>query len=115
MKHVALFSTGFTFYTAGLANALAEHLSVSVVQPRAQAEISSAILDSRVNLVSFEKPKYRRELKNVTAMNSAFSILRSLNTDIVHVQETFDYAYDLLVGFSGLNNILTTIHDLHPL
>lgn len=111
---VTLFHTGFSIYTIGLANALSALADVTVVQPEALSDATSQLANGNFDVVKFPKPKYRRSLKNIPAMLDAFNLIKASRPDAVHVQETFDYGYDLVSAFKTIPNLVTTIHDVAP-
>ena len=111
---VTLFHVGFTVYTMGLANALAQHADVTVIHPEALSEICAPLADPRLRLVTFPKPLFRREVGNIPAMHRAFRLIRETKADLLHVQEAADYAFDLFSMFAPLPPLVTTIHDVTP-
>ena len=100
----------------GLANALSEHAEITVVQPRSFAPVCSSLAKPCVRLLQFDKPRVRRDPRNVPAIRQAFRLIRASNPDVLHVQESFDYAYDLYSLVAQFPPLVTTIHDVvaHP-
>lgn len=111
---LTLFRVGNLIYTMGLANALARHADVTLLHPEFQSEICASLADPRLRLVTYFRPQYRREVGNIPAMWNAFRLIRESKPDLVHMQETADYASDLFSMFSPLPPLVTTIHDVTP-
>jgi glycosyltransferase involved in cell wall biosynthesis len=111
---ITLFHTGFAEYVMGLANGLSDYADVTVIHPEALATTCSRLADSGVRLLSFEKPPLRRQFGNIPAMRRAFKLIEETRPDVVHVQETSDYAYDLVTAFRRIRPLVTTIHDVVP-
>lgn len=98
----------------GLANALSANAEVTIVHPEAVAATCRTLAHPALKLISFPKPLRRRNLRNLPAMGHAFRLIEDTKPDIVHVQETFDYAYDLYSLFKKFPALITTIHDVTP-
>ena len=111
---VTLLHFGFPEYTMGLANALSTLAEVTVVHPHSASDVCGPLAAPGVCLVPFEKPKLRRDLRNLAAMRQAFQLIRASRPDVLHVQEMFDYSYDFCSLFSRLPRLVTTIHDVVP-
>ena len=103
-----LFHLGFPEYVMGLANALASmDVEVEVIHPTSLSGVCNALADNRVKLSSFEKPAFRRDPRNLGAIRRAFRLIHDSRPDVLHVQESFDYAYDLysvIARFPRLGN-----------
>jgi len=111
---VTLFHTGFPEYVMGLANALCSRARVTVIHPESLSPTCQALARSEVSLRGFEKPKLRRDLRNIAAMRQAFELVLNSKPDLVHVQEMCDYSYDLFSAFASFPPLVTTIHDVKP-
>ena len=110
-----LFHLGFPEYVMGLANALAAiDVEVEVIHPTSLSGVCTALADSRVKLSSFEKPAFRRDPRNLAAIRRAFRLIHDSRPDVLHVQESFDYAYDLYSVVARFPPLVTTIHDVVP-
>jgi glycosyltransferase involved in cell wall biosynthesis len=111
---VTLFHVGFPEYTMGLANALSERAEVTVVQPRSFGATCAPLARPGVRLAPFDKPAVRRDPRNLKAIHRAFQLIRASRPDVLHVQESFDYAYDLYSLIARFPPLVTTIHDVVP-
>jgi glycosyltransferase involved in cell wall biosynthesis len=111
---VTIFHLGFSEYVMGLANALAQAADVEVIHPLNLDKVCSSIANENVKLTSFSKPCLRRDPRNLAAIKRAFDLIKSSRPDILHVQESFDYAYDLYSVFASMPPLVTTIHDVVP-
>jgi glycosyltransferase involved in cell wall biosynthesis len=111
---VTLFHMGFPEYVMGLANALSAHAQVTVVHPETVHSMCVALGDPAVRMIPFKKPAVRRDPRNLVAMGRGFQLIKDSRPDIVHVQEMFDYSYDLRCLSAKLPGLVTTIHDVKP-
>lgn len=110
-----LFHLGFPEYVMGLANALAAlNVEVEVIHPGSLSGVCTALADSRVSLTAFQKPPFRRDPRNLAAIRRAFRLIHDSKPDVLHVQESFDYAYDLYSVVARFPRLVTTIHDVVP-
>ena len=98
----------------GLANSLCDKADVEVVHPKRIESVCNTLADPRVRVRSFEKPKVRRDPRNLPAIWEAFRLIRESKPDVLHVQETFDYAYDIYSTIARFPPLVTTIHDVVP-
>ncbi len=112
---VVLLSFCFYEYTIELANGLANYVDLTLIQPEKIAKKSKDNLDSRICLRSFEKPRIR-DPRNLFSMQAMMRIIREIQPDVMHVQETNDYWYDLTLLLNKMPPLVTTIHDVfrHP-
>ncbi|MGG6296791.1 glycosyltransferase family 4 protein [Leptolyngbya sp. AN02str] len=112
---IALLHFCFTEYTVGLANGLANHADVTVIQPDRIAADCGDRFDPRVKVLRFTKPRIR-DLRNLGAMRAMLRLVREVNPNVLHVQETNDYWYDLTLLLNRMPPLVTTIHDVfrHP-
>jgi len=111
---VTLFHLGFSEYVMGLANALAQEVEVEVIHPLNLERVCSSLTNDNVKLTSFSKPRLRRDPRNLPAIMHAFDLIKSSRPDILHVQESCDYAYDLYSVIARMPPLVTTIHDVVP-
>jgi glycosyltransferase involved in cell wall biosynthesis len=111
---VTLFHVGFPEYTVGLANALSSHAEVTLVFPRNFSQVCVPLANAAIRLLPFDKPAVRRDPRNLLAIRHAFELIHASRPDVLHVQETFDYAYDLYSLFARFPALVTTIHDVVP-
>jgi glycosyltransferase involved in cell wall biosynthesis len=112
---VALMHFCFEDYTIGLANALADIVDLTLIQPQKVAAFCQDSLNDNVRVISFEKPRIR-SLTNFYAMMEMKKIIADLEPDVLHVQETNDPWYDLTLLLSNMPPLVTTVHDVfrHP-
>jgi glycosyltransferase involved in cell wall biosynthesis len=112
---IALLHFCFEDYAIELANGLAPHVDLTVIQPDKIAEVCRDYLDPSIRVISFEK--YRiRDPRNILAMIKMMRIIKDIQPDVLHVQETNDFWYDLTLLLSKMPPLVTTIHDVykHP-
>jgi glycosyltransferase involved in cell wall biosynthesis len=112
---VALMHFCFEDYTIGLANALADIVDLTLIQPQKVAAFCQKALNNHVRVISFEKPRIR-SLGNFNSMLEIKRIIKSIEPDVLHVQETNDPWYDLTLLLSDMSPLVTTVHDIfrHP-
>ncbi len=113
---VALLHFCFYEYTVQLANALAaQDIELTLIHPEKLTRQIQVLLDSRIKIITFKK--YRiRDPRNLSAMAKLTSIIRQIEPDVLHVQETNDPWYDLTLLVNQMPPLVTTIHDVfrHP-
>ncbi len=112
---VALLHFCFYEYTIELANALTKYVDLTLIQPEKLAAQSKDVLDPRICVRSFKKPRIR-DPRNLFSMREMMSIIREVQPDVLHVQETNDFWYDLTLLLNKMPPLVTTIHDVfrHP-
>jgi glycosyltransferase involved in cell wall biosynthesis len=112
---VALMHFCFEDYTIELANSLAKLVDLTLIQPHKVAAYCRSSLDPQIRTIEFAKPRIR-DPRNFAAMSALMQILRELQPDVLHVQETNDPWYDLTLLFNQMPPLVTTIHDVfrHP-
>ena len=112
---VALLHFCFEDYTIELANALVEFVELSLIQPHKVTAICEGALDPRIQICTFKKPRIR-DPRNLFSMVEMMKIIRAIRPDVLHVQETNDFWYDLTLLFNTMPPLVTTIHDVfrHP-
>lgn len=112
---VTLLHFCFYEYTIQLANALANYVDLTLIQPEQLSALCKDILDPRICVYSFNKPRVR-DPRNILSMSKMMGIIRKLQPDVLHVQETNDPWYDLTLLLSSMPPLVTTIHDVfrHP-
>jgi glycosyltransferase involved in cell wall biosynthesis len=112
---VALMHFCFEDYTIELANSLYDLVDLTLIQPHKVAAYCRSSLDPRIRTIEFEKPRIR-DPRNFAAMSALIQIIRKLQPDVLHVQETNDPWYDLTLLFNRMPPLVTTIHDVfrHP-
>ncbi|HIK42337.1 glycosyltransferase family 4 protein [Thermoleptolyngbya sp. M55_K2018_002] len=112
---VVLLHFCFTEYTVGLANGLANYVDLTLIHPEKISADCRKALDPRVKVRTFAKPRIR-DPRNVFAMAEMMRLIREAQPDVLHVQETNDFWYDLTLFFNSMPPLVTTIHDVfrHP-
>jgi glycosyltransferase involved in cell wall biosynthesis len=112
---VALLHFGFEDYTIELANALSHLVDLTIIQPETVAAECQEYLNPSIRVISFAKPRIR-DPRNVIAMISMLQTIRKLQPDVLHVQETNDFWYDLTLLLNKMPPLVTTVHDVykHP-
>ena len=112
---VALLHFCFEDYTIELANSLIKHVDLTLIQTEKVFNTCRAALDPKIRLVSFKKPRMR-DPRNFAAMVEMIQIIRDLQPDLLHVQETNDPWYDGTLMFNKMPPLVTTVHDVfrHP-
>jgi glycosyltransferase involved in cell wall biosynthesis len=112
---VALLHFCFEDYTIELANSLIKHVDLTLIQTEKVFNTCRAALDPKIKLVSFSKPRMR-DPRNFAAMVEMIQIIRDLQPDLLHVQETNDPWYDATLMINKMPPLVTTVHDVfrHP-
>ena len=112
---VALLHFCFEDYAIELANALVEFVELSLIQPDKVTAICKDALDDRIQIYTFKKPRIR-DPRNFASMIEMMKIIRTIQPDVLHVQETNDFWYDITLLFNKMPPLVTTIHDVfrHP-
>ena len=112
---VALLHFCFPEYTVGLANGLADHVDVTLIHPEKLSATCRDVLDARVKVRTFPKGRIR-DIRNIASMRAMMRLIREINPDVLHVQETNDFWYDLALLLNRMPPLVTTIHDVfrHP-
>lgn len=115
MLKVSLLHFCFEDYTIELANGLAEYVELHLIFPEKISVTIKDLLDPRIKAHSFSKPRIR-DPRNIFAMGNMMRIIRQINPDVLHVQETNDPWYDLTLLINRMPPLVTTIHDVfrHP-
>lgn len=112
---VALLHFCFEDYTIELANSLSKHVDLTLIQTEKVSNTCRGALDPKIQIVSFKKPRMR-DPRNFSAMVEMIEIIRDLQPDLLHVQETNDPWYDMTLIFNKMPPLVTTVHDVsrHP-
>jgi glycosyltransferase involved in cell wall biosynthesis len=115
MLKVALLHFCFEDYTIELANGLSQYVDLTLIQPKKLAASCQNVLDPTITVYRFDKPRVR-DPRNVLAMREMMQILRSLDVDVLHLQESNDPWFDLTLLKNRVPPLVTTIHDVsrHP-
>ena len=112
---VALLHFCFEDYSIELANALAQQVDLTLIQPHRVTAACQDALDLRIAVYPFQKPRIR-DPRNFASMVEMMQIIRTLKPDLLHVQETNEFWYDLTLLLNPMPPLVTTIHDVfrHP-
>ena len=112
---VALLHFCFEDYTIELANSLSKQVDLTLIQTEKVFNSCRAALDPNIQIVSFKKPRMR-DPRNFAAMVEMIQIIRDLQPDLLHVQETNDPWYDATLMINKMPPLVTTVHDVfrHP-
>jgi glycosyltransferase involved in cell wall biosynthesis len=112
---VVLLHFCFTEYTVELANGLVEFVDLTLIHPEKTSADCCKALDPRVKVRTFAKPRVR-DPRNIFSMIEMMRLIRAAEPDVLHVQETNDYWYDLTLLLNQMPPLVTTIHDVfrHP-
>lgn len=105
----------FEDYSIELINSLSEYVDLTVIQPEHIYAKFRQYIKSTVKVEYFKK--YRiRDPRNFFSMTSMMRMVKKINPDILHVQETNDPWYDLTLFTNRSYPLVTTIHDVyrHP-
>ncbi|RCJ32888.1 glycosyl transferase family 1 [Nostoc minutum NIES-26] len=115
MFRVTLLHFCFEDYTIELANALTNYVDLTLIQPGKIAEYCQDVLDRRIQVFSFKKPRIR-DPRNLFSMREMMRFIHESNPDVLHVQETNDPWYDITLLLNKMPPLVTTIHDVfcHP-
>ena len=109
MLKVALLHFGFAEYTTGLANGLANYVDLTLIHPEKLSPVCQRLADPRIKIRGFSKPARSRYPGNLRSMIEMIRIIREINPDVLHVQETFDYWYDLTLLFNRMPPLVILI------
>lgn len=112
---VSLLHFCFYEYTVQLANALANYVELTLIHPEKVSVQCKDVLDSRIHIRNFEKPRIR-DPRNLNAMHKMMHIIRASSPEVLHIQETNDPWFDLTLLLNKMPPLVTTIHDVfrHP-
>lgn len=115
MIKVALLHFCFEDYTIELANGLVKYVDLTLIQPEKVSDACRDALDSSIRVITFKKPRIR-DLGNLLAMRTMIRIIKKIEPDVLHVQETNDPWYDWTLLLNKMPPLVTTIHDIfrHP-
>ncbi|MCW5312301.1 glycosyltransferase [Nostoc sp. KVJ3] len=115
MIKVALIHFCFEDYTIELANNLVKYVDLTLIHPEKISDVCSNVLDSNIRVISFQKPRIR-DPRNLLSMQTVMRIIKDIQPDVLHVQETNDPWYDLTLLLNKMPPLVTTIHDIfrHP-
>ena len=112
---IALLSFEFGEFCIPLANGLADHGDVTLLLPEAHVGDRSELLDPRVELVTFTRPRFRQPLRQIAMAVSLLRFLRRLQPDVVHLQQGHLW-FNLFLPLLRGTTLVVTVHDaqVHP-
>lgn len=112
---VALLNFCFDDYTIELANSLVNYVDLTLIQQQKSSPACKGVLDERIPVLRFEKPPMRHP-RNIRSIAEMMRIIREVQPDVLHVQESNDIWYLLNLLFTKMPPLVTTIHDVfgHP-
>jgi len=115
MIKVALLHFSFEDYTIELANSLSKYVDLTLINPKKLLDVCGDAFDPSIRVVSFKKPRIR-DPRNLLSMNAMMRIIKDIQPDVLHVQETNDPWYDWTLLLNKMPPLVTTIHDVfrHP-
>ncbi|OWY63897.1 glycosyl transferase family 1 [cyanobacterium TDX16] len=115
MLKIGLLNFCFEDYTTELANNLVKYVDLTLIQPEKVSAVCRKNLDPSIRVVSFSKPRIR-DPRNLLSMRDMMQIVKEVQPDVLHVQETNDPWYDLTLFTNKMPPLVTTIHDVfrHP-
>ncbi|MDZ8222868.1 MULTISPECIES: glycosyltransferase family 4 protein [unclassified Nostoc] len=115
MIKVALLHFCFEDYTIELANSLVKYVDLTLIHPEKVSDACINVIDPSIRVISFKKPRIR-DLRNLLSMGAMMHIIKDIQPDVLHVQETNDPWYDWTLLLNKMPPLVTTIHDIfrHP-
>ncbi|BAY61776.1 group 1 glycosyl transferase [Calothrix brevissima NIES-22] len=115
MLKIALLHFCFEDYTIELANSLVKYVDLTIIHPEKVSAVCQDNLDPHIRTVSFPKPRIR-DPRNLASMMAMMRIIKEVQPDVLHVQETNDPWYDFTLLLNKMPPLVTTIHDVfrHP-
>ena len=108
LERTVLISFEFGEYCLRLASALADHTEVHLFLPKSAAAYPN-LLDERVTLHSFEKPRLRQVGAQLKLAFGLLREIRALKPDIVHLQQGHLW-FNAVLRFLRLP-LVVTVHD----
>ena len=109
---VALVSFDFGEYCIRLANGLAEYVDVKLVLPSCLVEDYTWMLDDRVDLYAFERPRRRQGIRHLELMRRLCRTIHEFNPDVVHIQGS-NVWLSMTMPFLKRYPLICTMHDTH--
>ncbi len=112
---IALLHFYFDEYSIQLANGLAKYVDLTLIQPEKLSAICKDVIDDRIRVFRLKTPRIR-DPRNLLTMRAMMGIVREVKPDVLHVQETNNFWYDLTLLLHQMPPLVTTIHDVfrHP-
>lgn len=115
MLKICLLNFSFEDYTIELANSLVKYVNLTLIQPEKISAFSRNDLDPSIHVASFRKPRIR-DPRNLLSMIAMMRIIKEVQPDVLHAQQSDDPWYDLTLLLNKMPPLVTTIHDVyrHP-
>ncbi|ABA24438.1 Glycosyl transferase, group 1 [Trichormus variabilis ATCC 29413] len=112
---VVLLHFSFSEYTVQLANNLVKYVDLTLIHSEEIYRQCKDVLNPHIRVIQIKKPRIR-DPRNIKVIAAMMRMIREINPDVLHVQETNDPWYDLTLLFSKMPPLVTTIHDVyrHP-
>jgi glycosyltransferase involved in cell wall biosynthesis len=112
---VLLVDLGIGAYSIALANALADLVSLTVIQPERLAAPWLSHMNPKIKMIFYELPRIR-DPRNVLAVTRLLRMIDDLRPDVLHVQEVVNPWFSVLASLETHPPTVTTIHDVarHP-
>lgn len=93
-----------------MASALAEHIDVCLMLPRAEAKPHLHWLSPKVQYEPFEKPRLRQSLRQLRLMPQLIRRIRQIAPDLIHFQKGHLY-FNLSLPLLSRFPLIMSIHD----
>lgn len=115
MLKVALLHFCFDDYTIELANGLSKYVDLTLIQQEKSYPACKDVLNDNIPVLRFKKP-HMRNPSNIRSMKEMMHLIREVQPDVLHVQESNDIWYLLTLALNKMPPVVTTIHDVfcHP-
>ena len=112
---VLLVDLGIGAYAVHLANALADVVNLTFIQPERLTTPWLSQLNPKMNLICRELPRIR-EPRSAFAVSRLLNLIEALKPDVLHMQEAVNPWFNILASLRTLPPMVTTIHDVsrHP-
>jgi glycosyltransferase involved in cell wall biosynthesis len=112
---VLLVNLGVSAYTVPLANALADLVDLTFIQPERLTTPWLSQMNPKMRMIFCELPRIR-EPQSPLAVSRLLDLIGKLKPDVLHMQEAVNPWFDVLASLRTLPPMVTTIHDVtrHP-
>jgi glycosyltransferase involved in cell wall biosynthesis len=107
---IAMVAFGSWDSTAALAGALAPHVDLHLLVPRACADYIGAGFDPRVTIGSFDEPRLRRPLGQARMAKDIVGRIQRIDPDLVHVQQGHPW-FNFALGALRRYPLVVTVHE----
>jgi glycosyltransferase involved in cell wall biosynthesis len=113
---IALLTFDFPEYCVRLASALAEEAETLLIMPASDAEPLAHLLDPRVTLRTFDKPRLRHPRRQWRTVRQQLRAIHDFAPDVLHLQQ--GHLWFNLLALPRLRGVplVVTVHDVrhHP-